>query len=277
MEKQISALTQACEQLKLDYRFIDKEQNVVQVAMPWGYEYFQIGRTPFNKEVVWGLLRDKKHSYDLFHDCVTMPQTLAFLDPSVPEEYRNYSQFDSIDAITRNIESTLDFPVVIKPNAGALGMGVYLCQHASEVEQALTHIFNKQSQHYDYVALAQTFVPTQREYRLVCAFGEPVLLYQRGNIIGFNAQYWHKGEKAVHIENATLMQRLTEFVRPIYQKLEIGFVGFDIIESDDNTLYLIELNSSPKFNNFIAANGSEAVIQMYVKTLNLFTQKTPRF
>lgn len=277
MERQISALTQACDHLKLDYRFIDQEQNVLQLAMPWGYEYFQIGRTPFNKEVVWGLLRDKKHSYDLFHDCVNMPQTLAYLDPNVPEEYRHYSQFNSLEAITKNIASSLDFPVVIKPNAGALGTGVSFCRNEKETYQALSQIFNKQSHTYDYVALAQRFVSTQKEYRLVCAFGEPVLLYQRGSTTGFNAQYWHKGEKAIHLDDISLIKRLTEFVLPVYQNLDIGFVGFDIIQTEKDELFLIELNSSPKFNNFIIANKAEPIVDMYIRTLELFIQKKAHF
>lgn len=277
MEKQIFALTQACEQLKLDYRFIDNEQNVMQIGMPWGYEYFQLGRTPFNSEVVWGLLRDKKHSYDLFSQAVAMPKTLAFLDPRVPEEYRKYSQHSSTSTMVETAISELGLPVIVKPNAGALGAEVHLCQSAEEVQIALERIFNQDSCHYDYVALAQTFIPNQVEYRLICSFKEPVLLYQRGQQSGFNAQYWHRGEKALPIQDETLISRLFQFVKPVYDQLDIGFVGFDIIQSDDNQLYLIELNSSPKFNNFIKDNEATPVINMYCHALSHFIQRRTRF
>ncbi len=56
-----------------------------------------------------------------------------------------------------------------------------------------------------------------------------------------------------------------EFVRPVYATLPIGFVGFDIVRSTDGQLYLLELNSSPRFDHVIDGNGQACVIEMYKK------------
>lgn len=277
MEKQIAALSQACRELKLDFSFIDIEKNVMRVAMPWGFEYFQIGRTPFNSEVIWGLLRDKKHSYDLFKHDVRMPETLAFLDPAVPEEYRKYNQHNSIQSMLDTIKDVFNFPVVVKPNAGALGAEVSLCENEAQATAALTRIFNHQSRNYDYVALVQECIPNQAEYRLICSFKTPVLLYQRGQQTGFNAQYWHQGEHAIHVQDPALIKRLFQFVKPVYQHLDIGFVGFDIVRSPDDSLCLIELNSSPKFNNFIKHNNSAPVVDVYKHALTQFSAQRKYF
>lgn len=270
MEKQIISLIKACEHIGLTHHFIDAEKNLVQVTFPWGVEYFQINKTPFNREVVMGLFRDKKHTYDLLHAHINMPKTRSFLDFDVPMEYRHYCNHHSIPEIVDAMTSEFQFPVIVKCNSGALGIGVYLCQDQQQASHAFQEIFNKQSKDYDYLALAQQFVPTQLEYRLVCAFGEPLLAYQRGNTSGFNARYWDKEEIATLVTNPEILQRLQDFVKPIFKQLEIGFVGCDIILSEENELFLIELNSSPKFNNFIKNNDESHVVEMYIQALQRF-------
>ena len=121
----------------------------------------------------------------------------------------------------------------------------------------LETVFDKHSHLYDYVALAQEFIPTAHEYRLVCYKQTPVLAYARsGGPSTFNARYWEGASaRAVLIEQAALLDELAAFVRPVYGVLDLGFVGFDIVRAVDGRLYLLELNSGPRFDRVIATNG----------------------
>lgn len=272
MEKQIAVLHRACEHLGLKTRFVDANQNVMQVQFPWGNEYFRINRTPFNSEVVAEICRDKMHTYELLSPHLNMPLTRSYLDVNVGEQYRHYLTHYSFDAIVADVEQHFGFPVVVKMNSGALGMGVYLCHSSEQVRKACQAIFNQQSSQYDYVALAQCCVPNKVEYRLVCAFNEPVLLYQRGQSAGFNARYWENQEVAMNVSDPQIIEQLMEFVSPVFRELPLGFAGFDIIQDEHDNLFLIEINSAPKFNHFLDNNDPDWVLNMYCETLALYIE-----
>ena len=273
MEKQIACLIKACRELGLAYEQLDREGNFLRVAVGERWEYFQLSKTPFNSEVMHGICRDKMHSHQLLSGRVRMPRTLPFLDVALEAKYRQYLEFDSLDAILTRIDSELAYPLVIKRNRGYLGINVHLCEDRSRAETALREIFDQRSKHYDYLALAQEFVPTREEFRLVCAFGTPVLTYQRGGGLPFNARYWEVArQRASLVLDPALEQELMEFIRPVYATLPIGFVGFDIIRSADGKLYLLELNSSPRFDHIIEGSGRACVVEMYRKTLSLYLE-----
>ncbi|TMP27747.1 hypothetical protein CWB99_13725 [Pseudoalteromonas rubra] len=270
MERQVACLVEACQQLGLKYECIDREQNLVRVYFNHGVEYFELNKTPFNSESVYGICRDKMHSYQAFNQAVTMPQTLSFLDPNVPQEHRHYLEYQSMDEILAATEAHFGYPVVVKSNSGALGINVHLCEDRASLRVAYNEIFNAQSKHYDYLALAQAYVKNKAEYRLVCGFGEPLLAYKRGMAQTFNVRYWEKNEVATLEQDKALLNTLFEFVKPVFELASIGFVGFDIILGQDDRFYLIELNSSPKFNHLIIDNpklGPDAVTGMYKKML----------
>ena len=273
MEKQISVLHMACQHLGLASTFVDKDKNVLQVEFPWGIEYFRINRTPFNSEVAAALCRDKMHTFELLSQHVNLPYTRLYLDPHTEEKYQQYLTCPSTAAIVKDVEQHFSFPVVVKMNSGSLGAGVFLCQSNEEVQQAFEAIFNHQSFDYDYAALAQQYIPNKTEYRLVCAFQEPVLLYQRGQAAGFNVRYWENKEVAINVTDPALIERLMAFVDPIYQQLDLGFAGFDIILDEQDTLHLIEINSAPKFNHFLQNNELDWVLNMYCETLALFIER----
>ncbi|MEM9220084.1 MAG: hypothetical protein AAGD25_37875 [Cyanobacteria bacterium P01_F01_bin.150] len=272
MEKQIFCLIKACEQLDIKYDFIDKENNVVRVHLPSGLNYFESNKTPFNTEVMFGLFKDKMHSYELLNSCVRMPKTISFLDFNVSEKYKKYLKNYSILSIIDEAFTSFDLPFIIKSNKGSFGINVYLCETNENVYTALTKIFDKNSKDYDYIALVQEFIATKEEYRLVCAFGEPLLVYRRGNAKRFNARYWENNEKAQMIDDRKIVDELFDFVRPVFDKIKIGFVGFDIIRREDDELFLIELNS-PRFDNLLNNNGHESVVNLYVRALELFMKK----
>lgn len=273
MEKHIYCLIEACNILNVDFEFIDKEQNFVRLNIAGSWEYFQLSKTPFNNEVMYGICKDKMHTYELLKSTLRLPETISFLDFSVDEKYKKYVEFESSSAIVDEIEKRLGFPVVIKRNKGALGECVFLCMDKEEASIRIMEIFDRNSSNYDYVALAQQFIPTTNEYRLVCTFGTPVLAYERGNANNFNVKYWESGELATLIEDTELIKELHNFVKPVYQQVSLGLVGFDIIRGNDSRLYLIELNSSPRFDHIIEGSGEECVIKMYQKSIELLQQK----
>lgn len=273
MEKHIKCLVEACKRQRRAYGFIDKEQNFLRVSVAGRWEYFQLNKTPFNSEVAYALCTDKFHSYQLLKDTVRMPLTCSFLDFAIGQSYDHYLQHDCMEDALASLAEQFSYPLVVKNNRGALGINVFLCEDEAAAEQALRQVFNQNSRHYDYVAVVQAFIPTQVEYRLLCAYGKPVFAYQRGNAAPFNARYWEHGEQASLISDAELLEELYQFVKPVFAELRLGLVGFDIIRATDGKLYLIELNSSPQFNHIIVSSGEDCVIALYEQLLQGLEQQ----
>lgn len=273
MEKNTQCLVQACEALKLHYQFLDADQTLLKVSFPWGAEYFPLNRTPFNNEAAFAICRDKKYSYDLLHNVVKMPKTLAYMDINVRETYQGYRAFTTLEAIATDVMNQLPLPCIIKPNASALGRQVSLCHSHGDIVQALSSIFDQQSKEYDYIALAQSFISNKAEFRLVCAFGESVFAYRRGFAEGFNARYWEQGENPEQVTDVDTLERLHTFIKPIYDHLQLGFAGFDIMVDQFDELHLIELNSSPRFNHITKDNDISPVVKMYQRVLTLYMNK----
>jgi len=271
MQNNIRCLLAACQQLGIDYTALDTDQHCVRIQLAGQWHYFTANRTPFNPESLANICLDKQHTYDILHPYIQMPLTRHFLDPHTSPQYQCYLKYRSLTAILKAIAETFDYPVVIKPNRGALGINVTLCHDESQVEQALQQIFDHDSRRYDYIAIAQHYIPPHQEYRLVCFRGEPVLLYQRCNTEDstFNVRYWETGY-SLHIEDKTCLTELATFAQPIFDTLAIPYVGLDILRGLDGQLYLLELNSAPRYDHFIEQHGDEAVIAVYRKLLQTF-------
>lgn len=270
LEQNVVCLTAACSELGIEFEFIDAEQNFLKVFCNGQAHYFQLNRTPFNSESIAGVCKDKYHTYCLLKESVRFPKTLSFMSYNVDHRYKDYLKYQSPGEMVTAIESKLSYPFIIKRNSGSFGSNVFLCHSCNEAQDSIQQIFNKNSHLYDYVLLAQEFIRTKEEYRLVCFKEKPVLTYKRSsNQNEFNARYWENGaSRALFVTHEETIQELHKFVRPIYGQLDIGFVGFDIIRSFDDSLYLLELNSGPRFDHFIGSNGPEQIITMYKRVLS---------
>ena len=274
MQKNTICLIKAAERLGLEYDYVDANSNFIKVKIAGSWEYFQSNRTPFNSQVQYGICLDKMHTYTLLSDQIRMPVTMSFLDWNVKQEYRKYLHYTSQDQAIAAVENQFDYPLIVKQNRGSLGTNVYLCANNDDIANAFGEIFNRNSSSYDYISLAQEYIYAEEEYRLICAFGEPVLAYRRGNAKGFNARYWEKGEQAILIEDQQLIDRLYGFVKPVYTVFDIGLAGFDIILGENGYEYLIEINSAPKVDHVIEGNGEDCVVTMYEKILKIYSEES---
>jgi glutathione synthase/RimK-type ligase-like ATP-grasp enzyme len=266
MEANIRCITQACQLNGFEHRFIDVNKNCVLVENEL---YFQLNRSPFNTESMAALCKDKEFQYNLLKDQINLPKTMGFLDISSMQKYHQYLNYDSIDGIISAIEDNFSYPVVIKQNKGALGINVFCCHDSSQVKEGIKQVFNKQSRDYDYVVLAQQFIKAKMEIRVIFFDGQPVLSYERIFAENsFGARYWETDEgKALPVESEELVQRCAREFAPAVTLKGLRFVALDIIIDEQDQLHLLELNSGPQVNHFIANNGEKPVVEMYARIL----------
>lgn len=268
METHIKCLAQACNNQHIKYQYLDDEKNFIKVALSEGL-LFQQNRTPFNTEVIASICKDKEHTYQLLHNQIAMPKTIGFLDFNTHDHYQKYVNHPSLQAIIGKIEQEFSYPLVIKKNSGALGINVFLCHDKKLVKAALNEIFNRNSCSYDYIALAQEYIQPKQEFRAVFFRKELLLCYQRvSENKSFGIRYWdtNKGH-ALHINNPKELSALTQFIQPALELPGLIYVGFDIIKNTQGEYRLLEMNSGPKYNNYVQSYGEEKIITLYEKIL----------
>jgi len=266
----VHCVVQACESLQIPYTFLDDHQNLVRVEL--GKPYYFINYTsPFGRHDTVRICRDKEFTYRIIKDIVRTPRTSGYLDPLCREELRKYAKFKNIVEISAAIQREYSLPVIVKRNQGTRGRNVFLCQTPPEITAALQQIFNPNTKGYDYVAIAQSYIPIQREFRVILFFEEVLLIYQKnttgatftGNL---SPLHW-ENSRAELITDPFIWQQIHDFIAPLNRVLELQFSGLDLVQDFDGNWWLIEINSQPDFELFIRDNGEAPVIEIYKKML----------
>ena len=207
MLPQLVCLTQAAKNLGVPYTTHDPNKNLIRLQVGGTWYLFQKNYTPFNTETEANICLDKEHTYHLLHEAVRMPKTLGFFDAQQAAKYPNYAGHQSVAAMVADAEAALSYPMVIKRNRGALANQVYLVEDRQQATEALTAIFNHQHKGYDYVALAQEYVPAHKEYRVVFFRQKPLLAYERfAGEVAFKAGYWNLPEgSSIYVDDLALL------------------------------------------------------------------------
>ncbi len=267
----IKMLLKACKKLSIAYEILHPNQNLVKVIIGDRDYYFTNYSTPLTPQSIAEIFKDKQYFYQVFQDVVKMPRTLSFISPYCDEKYKEYLQFSSIDEIIIEIEKSFELPIILKRNRGSGGSNVFRCHDPEQMRTALEHIFNINSKSYDYIALAQESINIVKEYRCVCLNGEQVILYDKdfsqaeftGNL---SPLHW-EGAIAKQVSDREVINAIAEFIKPIFQKMAIAYVGLDVALDDRANYWLIEANSHPNFDIFIRDNGEEAIINLFQRIL----------
>jgi glutathione synthase/RimK-type ligase-like ATP-grasp enzyme len=271
MNRNIQALTAACDRLGIPYQSHHKTNNLISVEINGRSYPFVNWTTPLNPQSVMQLCQDKDYFYSFYNDVVSMPKTLSFLNPYSDEKYAQYLDSATIFGIIEQIEEVFSYPLIVKKNRGSWGTNVFKAVNRRSLEKGLLDIFNVSSSHFDYIGLAQEFIDIEVEYRAIFLNGEYQFAYEKnidkaefaGNL---SPLHW-EGSKALYVKDDTVKNKLITFSSPIFAKLMIPFCGLDIAQDKQGKLWLIEANSSPGFDHIVKHEGNEPVIQLYEKIL----------
>lgn len=268
----IKMLLAACKKLSIEYEILHPNQNLVKVKLSDREYYFTNYSTPLIPQSVAEIFKDKQYFYQVFRDIVKMPRTVSFISPYCDQKYKEYLRYSTIDEIIAEIENNFELPVIVKRNRGSGGNNVFKCFDLLQIRNALDCIFNVNSKNYDYVALVQEPINIVKEYRSVCLNREQMVVYDKdisqaaftGNL---SPLHW-EGAIAKQVSDRETITAIDEFIKPIFQKMSIPYVGLDIALDDRQNYWLIEANSHPNFDIFLRDNGEDAIVGLFEKILS---------
>ncbi len=268
--KHLAYLKQVCLDLEIPFEVKDKHGNLIMVQSggPNGRRhYFANFATPFNDASVVKICADKEFTYHLLQDQIAMPRTVGFLDPDLNRRFAAYRSHNDRTQIIKAIEAEFAYPLVVKMNQGLQGKNVFLCRNSSALTKALAQIYNKRSPAYDYVALAQTYIKRQAEYRLLTFRGRLIFAYEKNTaeaaFAGNLSPLHYLNAKANLVVDEQLLAELADFVQPLFAVLDFQFGGIDVLVDPTGQKYLLELNTNPGFDLFLRDNDPAPLIRMY--------------
>lgn len=267
MNKNIKALTKACDNLGIPYQSHHKTNNLISVQLEGVPYAFVNWTTPLNSQSVMKLCQDKDYFYSFYKDVIHMPQTISFLNPYSDEKYAHYLDSATIFGIIEQVEAAFSYPLIVKKNRGSWGSNVFKADNRRALEKGLLDVFNVNSSSFDFVGLVQEFINIKIEYRVIFLNGEFRFAYEKsveraefkGNL---SPLHW-EGSQAKFVTDAADKEALIAFCAPLFAKLMIPFCGLDIAQDGQGKLWLIEANSSPGFDHIIKHEGDTLVVQLY--------------
>ncbi len=267
MNANLRAVIKACFALQIPYTCYHHSENMVDVQVNGTSYLFINWIVPINPNAIARLCTDKDYFYTYFKGTLPMPKTLSFLNPDCDHKYHIYLKAHSHVDIANEVERALTYPLVVKKNRGSLGCNVFKVEDRAAFLEALVHVFNLESNQYDYVALVQDYIPIQKEYRIIYLRGNLMFAYEKntdeaqfqGNL---SPLHW-EGATALQVTDPALLAALADFCAPLFQKIMIPFCGLDVACDPNGTFWLIEANASPGFDHFIRSEGDEAVVELY--------------
>lgn len=253
MIRNTSCLIQAAKNLNIEFETFEGIENLLKISKNKKY-YFPNCTTPLNSQDISFIALDKEFTYRTLEKVINMPETISFFDPNVQPEYQHYVREKNVDEMVEKVISKFGEKVIVKMNSGKRKTNVYKCCSHLEIKSAFEKIFDHKSKNYDFVALAQKKVDIMREFRVIVYKKKIELIYTK----------WTFDK----VEDLELQNRLRGFLNPMFEVFDLQYGGLDIALDKENKLWLIEINTAPRFEPFAKKNGEEDIIKLYEKILS---------
>ena len=260
--------------------------------------YITGSRFDLNPSAASNIACDKYATYEVLHS-----QNIPIIEHIMifnPETRSYYIKDDNIEDIIKS-EFEKYRKIVVKPNYGCEGQGVYFCSSIEEIKVALQKIFQKS----DSASLCP-YYDIKTEYRTFFLDGEVKLIYGKtkpfiigdgnstvkelieglnlpdnnvvkDNINRLDLNYIPSKNEKVEIswkhnlsggasptilQKCELYERIKDLAIKAGNAMNIKFATIDIIETTDGNLYVLEVNSGIGTSVFIeTVEGGKEIIK----------------
>lgn len=277
---------------------ICKEENIEVEEMSYGYmlklkknnrEHYIIGyRFELNNQVSAAIAKDKYATYEILkkNNIPVVEYKILFNE----EAREKYCRKGSVEIATEYFYKNNEH-IVIKPNTGHEGIGVYFCDKKEKIKSILNEVYKQNNS----IVLCP-YYNIKTEYRTIYLNGQCMITYgknipyligdgksnikelikkeqnlelediRKENLKDVDFNYIPKENEKVEIfwkhnlsgganpkilEEGELKTKIQNIVRQTAEAININFASIDVIETMQGELYLLEVNSGIFMKNFI--------------------------
>ena len=149
--------------------------------------------------------------------------------------------------------------LVVKPNDGFGGKGVYLCKSVEEVFKNMDVIFERNTS----LSICP-YYEVEVEYRVIMLDGEAKLVFGKKQAPGNWKCNLSQGASVVPVEE-DLKETLVDLAQKAVEAIGIRFASVDMIRVKTGEILVMEVNSGVtihKYTNFVK-NGREIAKKIY--------------
>lgn len=211
-------------------------------------------RFPLNSYSVATILNDKYATYTILNnnDVPIIKHKMLF-NPRTRNGY--ISDFDCLKDVKDYFKKQSNSSVVVKANEGSGGSDVYKCTSFKDVCLAIKKLFKSK----DSVSICP-FYDIVFEHRLIYLNGQCKLAFKKKCLPGNWKHNLAQGAEVYEEDDNEKLARLKEIGDKAVKVLNCNFVSVDIAETVDNTLLVMEVNSSVSMIKYASFSEKNRIV-----------------
>ena len=295
-------IQEICDEKKINYKFLSKDW-VIMLEKDGKTRFISGYKFDLNSQGTGIIADDKYATYEVLKEknIPIIEYKIVYNKTNNQDYAMGCNSYEYVkDFFTQNNNS-----IVIKPNEGTCGKGVYHITNLNEIDDVLDKIFDE-----NFSISMCHFYNIKYEYRTILIDGEPELLYSkhlpivigdgkktiRELLIEFNPKYFKKllndskydrildkdekfkyswkfnlsqGSIAKKVTDTDLSDRIIKIAKKVCKEINLKFGSVDIIQTMDNSFLVLEVNSGLMMDNYInlVPNGYMTAKNIYKKAI----------
>ena len=292
-------IKEICEELNIKYTVLSKEW-IIKLEKDNEVRYLTGNKFDLNGHAIGNIMDDKYAFYEILNNLnIPVCEHNIFYSKN---NHQYYSQGCNTKEDILNCFHKFNNDVVVKPNKGSMGIGVYHVTNKDELIDVTNNLLIN-----NYSISICPYYHIKNEYRVIVLDNEIKLIYKKINpivigdgkttlkelLIKFNSSYYtdkdipniipnkneiynydfhfnlSKGSIATIDIDSNTKEKICQLALEVSKKVGIIFASIDIIETRENELLVLEANSGVtinKANNFIP-NGYEIAKEIYKEAI----------
>ena len=277
-------IQEICDEKKINYKFLSKDW-VIMLEKDGKTRFISGYKFDMNSQGTGIIADDKYATYEVLKEKkIPIIEYKIVYNKTNNQDYAiGCNSYEYVkDFFTQNSNS-----IVIKPNEGTCGKSVYYITNLNEIDDVLDKMFDKNFSismcpfyniEHEYRTImidGETELLYSKHLPLVIGDGKKTI---RELLIEFNPKYFEnkledleyerilekdekfqyswkfnlsQGSIAKKVIDTDLAERIINIAKKVCKEINLKFGSVDIIQTTDNELYVLEVNSGLMMNNYI--------------------------
>ena len=292
-------IREICQELNIKYTYLSKDW-IIKLTKDDKVAYLSYNKFPLDNHPLGLIMDDKYALYDVLKD-LNIPVCTHHIFYNENNNFPYAKGCHTKEDLLR-IFDEFNNDVVIKPNNGAMGLDVF---HITDKNKLISQV--KKLLVKNFSISICPYYHIKNEYRIIILDNEIKLIYKKINprvigdgkstlkelLVKFNPYYFKeidvpniipnsneeyvydfhfnlsKGSIATTDIDKKLSEKLTSIAKEVTNKTGIRFASVDIVETTDNCILVLEVNSGVTIDKAISfiPNGYEVAKNIYKEAI----------